>query len=118
MRPRRRSIEICAIVIMAAIGGGCGAEHRGEPEGPSIQPDDRVEAQGERLFLRFCFQCHPGGAAGLGPALNNKPLPKAAIETQIRKGVGAMPAFEDLLSETDIDAIAAYVQEMRATRTH
>ena len=114
---RRRCVEVVAILVAAAAGAGCGAEHRGEPEGPRVRPDNRTEARGEKLFFRFCYQCHPGGAAGLGPALNDKPLPELAIKTQIRKGVGAMPAFSDqLLSDADVDAIAAYVQELRATR--
>ena len=84
------------------------------------QPDTRAEARGERLYQRYCYQCHPGGAAGLGPALNNKPLPAIAIRTQIRNGVGAMPAFDAaLLSDQDVDAITEYVEDLRATRpTH
>jgi mono/diheme cytochrome c family protein len=70
--------------------------------------------KGQRLFHRWCYQCHPGGEEGLGPAINNRPLPHIAIRTQIRKGVGAMPAFgEDLLSDSDVSAILAYLDEMK-----
>ena len=108
-----RAILIWALALVAA---GCGLEHRGEPQGPRVVPDTATEARGERLYARFCYQCHPGGEAGLGPALNDKPLPQLAIRTQIRAGVGAMPAFgDDLLRDADVEAIAAYVAEMRAT---
>jgi mono/diheme cytochrome c family protein len=107
------SLPALAVAVVAA---GCGPEHRGEPRGPKVVPDTRAEARGARLYSKFCYQCHPGGEAGLGPALNDKPLPEIAIRTQIREGVGAMPAFDgDLLSDDDVAALAEYVQEMRGT---
>jgi mono/diheme cytochrome c family protein len=73
-----------------------------------------AEAEGERLFHRFCYPCHPGGEAGLGPAINDKPLPAVAIRTQIRRGLGAMPAFSDeWLSDREVRAITADVQALR-----
>jgi mono/diheme cytochrome c family protein len=104
------------VAWVAVLFGGCGRSHRGEPQGPEVTPDNAAEAEGERLFARFCYQCHPGGEAGLGPALNDKPLPAAAIRTQIREGVGAMPAFgSELLGDNEVAAIAEYVQELRST---
>jgi mono/diheme cytochrome c family protein len=101
--------------LLALALAGCGLAHRGEPQGPTVHPDTVAEARGKQLFARHCYQCHPGGEAGLGPALNNKPLPEVAIRTQIRKGVGAMPAFgDDVLRDPDVDAIAQYVQALRA----
>ena len=101
-----------AIVCMLLVG--CGQEHRGEPRAPELVPENAAVARGERLFQKFCYQCHPGGSAGLGPAINDKPLPKLAIATQIREGIGAMPAFgEDWLSDTQVDDIASYVQALR-----
>lgn len=102
--------------VTALIGCGGSTEHRGPPTGPEARPDNPEEARGERLFNRFCYQCHPNGAAGLGPAINDKPLPELAIKTQIREGVGAMPGFsEEVLPEGDVDAIADYVDDLRHT---
>jgi mono/diheme cytochrome c family protein len=121
------SRPIAAIVARALLAAGllaasaagvaaCGPKHRGEPQGPRVKPDTVAEAKGARLFSRYCYKCHPNGSAGLGPALNDKPLPELAIRTQIRKGVGAMPAFdEDLLKDEDVAALAKYVQELRGT---
>jgi mono/diheme cytochrome c family protein len=51
-----------------------------------------------------CHQCHPGGGGGLAPSINDKPLPEGLIKTQIRQGLGAMPAFtEKHLSDADVD---------------
>lgn len=95
---------------------GCGSKRRGELVGRPIIPDTPAERRGERLFYRYCASCHPGGEAGLGPALNDKPLPESLVRTQIRKGLGAMPAFhEDKLTDAQVDEIAAFVSELRQT---
>lgn len=106
---------IGAIALIAPLLYGCGAERRGQPEAPAVRPDNPTEVKGERLFHRWCYQCHPGGEAGLGPAINDRALPHPAIRLQIRRGVGAMPAFgEDVLSDGDVSAILAYLDEMKA----
>ncbi|HYH21411.1 MAG TPA: cytochrome c [Azospirillum sp.] len=81
--------------------------------GPMELTDPKLVA-GERAFMRACNQCHPRGEAGLGLALNDKPLPDFAIRAQVRAGLGAMPAFsrEDL-SDADLDAIIAYLDYLR-----
>ena len=61
----------------------CGPKHRGEPHGPPIRTVVK-ETRGKELFGKFCYKCHPNGATGLGPAINDKPLPEFALETQIR----------------------------------
>jgi len=105
---------IGALALIAPLFYGCGAQRRGQPEAPAITADNPKEVKGQRLFHRWCYQCHPGGEEGLGPAINNRPLPHIAIRTQIRKGVGAMPAFgEDVLSDGDVSAILAYLDEMK-----
>lgn len=116
---RRIAVVVWVLGAIAAIVPllyGCGAERRGQPEAPAITADNPKEVRGERLFHRWCYQCHPGGESGLGPAINDRPLPHLAIRTQIRKGVGAMPAFgDDLLSDTDVSAIIAYLDEMKSS---
>jgi mono/diheme cytochrome c family protein len=105
-----RRTELLVIALLAA----CGAEHRGEPEAAEVIPATRGELHGKRLFQKFCYQCHPGGSQGLGPALNDKPLPAAAIRTQIRVGVGAMPSFgKDWLTDKQVAEIADYVTTLR-----
>lgn len=111
----RSAVAIVASIVTLATVAACGIEHRGEPRAPELVPESAAVARGERLFQRFCYQCHPGGAAGVGPALNDKPLPKLAIATQIRTGVGAMPAFDETwLTDNQVDDITAYVQALRA----
>jgi mono/diheme cytochrome c family protein len=101
-----RMTEI-ALVLVAA----CGAEQQVVvPEAPEVIPATRDETHGKHLFQKFCYQCHPGGSQGVGPALDDKTLAEAAIRTQIRAGVGAMPAFpEDWLTDDQVAQIAEYV---------
>ena len=105
-----RPLLLASALALAA----CGSPRVGEPFGAPIRLASSEAERGERVFMANCHECHPGGAAGPGPALNNKPLPELAIRTQIRKGVGAMPAFdESWLSDAEVAAIAEYVEELR-----
>jgi len=101
-----RTTEILVALVLAS----CGAEQRIEPEAPEVIPATRDETRGKHLFQKYCYQCHPGGNQGLGPALDDKPIAEAAIRTQIRTGVGSMPSFgEDWLSDDQVAEIAEYV---------
>ena len=101
-------------VLLAHLLVGCGPAYRGEPIYGPLRTDDPEVLHGERVFDRACHQCHPGGAAGLGLGINDKPLPGWAIRLQVREGFGAMPAFDrQRLSESDLDAVVAYLLELR-----
>src|SRR5688500_2755906 len=100
--------------ILVALAIACGGRtHRGEPAAPELVAATPEVALGGKLFRKFCYQCHPGGAGGIGPALNDKPLPELAIRTQIRVGVGAMPAFADWMTDDEIRAVTEYVKTLR-----
>jgi mono/diheme cytochrome c family protein len=64
--------------------------------------------------MRHCNQCHPGGEAGVGTAINNKSVPHAVMKLQIRNGVlGSMPKFPDsVISDEDVDRILAYTDAL------
>jgi mono/diheme cytochrome c family protein len=111
----KRSGLLLAILIAAlASAPGCGSARRGEPiVGPLVVEDEQI-ALGQRAFMTSCHQCHPGGMGGLGPAINNKPLPGFMIQMQSRAGLGAMPSFSSSeLSDEQLDAIAAYLKALR-----
>lgn len=99
------------VVLLAA----CGPAYRGEPlYGPLPLATDELRL-GQRVFDRHCHQCHPGGAAGLGPSLNDKPLPGGLIRFQVRHGVGAMPAFsQEQISDAELGALVRYLERLRA----
>lgn len=103
-----RSLTLFATTLVAAVG--CGAARQSPPlqaEPPALNSE---QLAGQRVFMRDCNGCHPQGAAGLGPALNDKPVPAAAIKLQVRQGVGAMPSFSaQELNDQELDALVAFM---------
>lgn len=87
----------------------CGTARRGLPAA-ELSGEDRL---GQLAFQEHCHACHPGGEAGLGPALARRPLPGFLVRVQVREGFGSMPAFSrDELSPADLDAIVAWLDEL------
>jgi mono/diheme cytochrome c family protein len=75
--------------------------------------DPKLE-RGRVAFMQHCHQCHPGGEGGLGPGLNDKPLPGFLIKMQTRAGLGAMPAFTtQALPPDKLGDIVAYLKVVR-----
>lgn len=113
--PLRSVGRVSLVLLLAGLLASCGPAYRGEPlYGPHAFSDPRV-VEGERVFAAQCHECHPGGDAGLGFAINNRPLPGWAIALQVRTGIGAMPSFdEERLSDEELDAVIAYLMELRS----
>jgi len=67
----------------------------------------------EQLFVRNCGGCHVLEKAGTtgtaGPPLDDLDLELEAVAEQIRKGGGGMPAFENQLSDRQIQQLVQYV---------
>ena len=105
-------ILCCVLFAMA-----CGTAKRGTPHYVPVATTKEAVAKGEIVYNTYCQKCHPGGATGIGPALNNKPLPGAAIRFQVRHGVGMMPAFkDDVISDNEMDNMIAYMKAMRKAK--
>jgi mono/diheme cytochrome c family protein len=92
----------------------CGSARAGVPLAGPLQLSANAQ-HGQVLFMRHCNQCHPGGEAGIGTAINNKPVPHVAEKLQIREGVlGIMPKFpESVISDGDVDLIIAYLDALQ-----
>jgi mono/diheme cytochrome c family protein len=105
---------IATLAIAVSFSIGCGTARRDALVAkPLHRPTSQVEL-GDRIFSARCNQCHPGGAAGLGPAINNKPVPGFMIAFQVRHGLGAMPRFsKSQLSDRQLDAVVAYLKDLR-----
>lgn len=95
----------------------CGTAKRGEPHYAPVPVSEPALAAGEVVYNQYCQKCHPGGEAGLGPALNNKPAPGIAMRLQIRQGLGAMPAFKkSTISEEEMDNLIYYLKTLRKAK--
>jgi mono/diheme cytochrome c family protein len=86
---------------------------------PNVIPDEQLRnnprlAEGQRIFMDHCNQCHVGGAAGLGPSLNDKRLPNWFMRVQVRRGLGAMPAYSpETISDGQLDDVVSYIRYLR-----
>ena len=117
MRRRRTLLMITDGLLLGAtvilLSWGCGSARRGVPLTESVPQTPAVQ-RGQVVFMQHCHMCHPGGSAGLGPALNNKPLPGALIRFQVRNGLGAMPSFSrDHISDEQLGDLVEYVVILR-----
>jgi mono/diheme cytochrome c family protein len=111
------TLLLSGALLVAPLFTGCGSERRDEPLTDPLTTDDPRVALGHRVFSQHCNQCHPGGAAGLAPAINNKPLPVNLIKTQVRKGLGLMPAFSEReISEEELDGVVRYLKGLRGLK--
>lgn len=86
-----------------------------------MTPNSAVEqkiADGRLVFKAHCQKCHPNGEAGVGPALNNKPLPAFLLRARIRSRAtflwtGKMPSFDKHeISKVELSALIAYLKHM------
>lgn len=106
----KRRTALLHLLLLA----GCAPAYRGEPVMGPLDTSHPQVALGERVFESNCNECHPGGAGGLGPSLNDKPLPGWLIAYQVRNGLGAMPAFSEAqISDEELDALVAYLVQLR-----
>jgi mono/diheme cytochrome c family protein len=104
------TVLLLGVLLLTA----CGSARRSEPLTGSHAFEDPVVVRGEQVFAFQCSQCHPGGEAGLGPAINNKPLPGWLIRFQVRNGLGVMPRFSsEQIGSDDLDALVRYLQTLR-----
>jgi mono/diheme cytochrome c family protein len=114
---RRHFVRALSALLIAGVSASCGSARRGATVVGERHPNDAKLALGEQVFDRNCSQCHPGGEAGLGPALNNKPLLQFAVKIQVRNGVGAMPRFSsNEISDEQLRAVTAYMVWLRRQR--
>ena len=103
--------SIFAVVVLSfsSCDGGKSKENAVAPTGAELQ----------RLFNTKCGICH--GADGKmmsagSPDLTVSVKSKEEVVHQIEFGKGTMPAQKDVLSKTEIEALADYVMSFRAKK--
>ncbi len=87
----------------------------GQPE-IIAQNMENVLKTGKEIYLAECKKCHgQDGKKGLfkSPDLTQSNLNLAERIAWIKKGKGVMPAYEGELSESNIEAVAAYLNELK-----
>jgi len=101
-----------AIVMLAA---ACGQSGSDGANAPTQAPADPLE-HGLVIYKKYCINCH--GAAGAlkfsGAAdLSISTLSQAEAVDIITHGRNAMLPYENLLTEKEIDHVAAYIQTLK-----
>jgi mono/diheme cytochrome c family protein len=80
--------------------------------------EDPQIAAGRLVFKYNCQKCHPNGEAGVGPALNQLPLPRGLIKARVRSRafmlyLGRMPQFsKHEISKQELSNLVAYMKYM------
>lgn len=82
-----------------------------------VHADDSAEIElGRKLFksvMPSCATCHTLEAAAakgtVGPSLDELKPDAARVETALREGLNAMPSYADTLDDTQIRALARFI---------
>jgi mono/diheme cytochrome c family protein len=113
--------------VVAAVSLGyfalTGAVGRGPQDGPTGATGDAEH--GAAVFARNCEICHFGdtGESSMGPGLgglfarrtlssNGRPVTRENVRAQIVAPTGSMPAFENRLSQDELDNLIAYLETL------
>jgi len=114
---KKHRVLLAAVAILAVAIIGCSSARRGEAIGRPVQVSSPEIQRGQIVFQQHCHRCHPGGEGGLGPSLNNKPVPSFLMKTQVRAGLGAMPEFDKHeISPDELDDLMRYIIFLRRAR--
>jgi mono/diheme cytochrome c family protein len=119
-----RTVPLTLLAALALAFAGCGGDDDDDEAGATTGGGGATatetagggEADGAAVFAEAgCGGCHVLEAAGssgqTGPNLDDLMPSKEQVEEQVRNGGGGMPAFDDQLSDEEIDAVATYVSE-------
>lgn len=105
-----RWISLCFVACALATGCGGGAENG------TARRDAQLEL-GSEVYVARCAVCHGDkGQGGIGPALGNgvavASIPEVAENRRVvAQGRNTMPAWGNILSAEEIDAVVLYSRE-------
>jgi len=118
----KKFLMIGLLVGSLAIVAGCSKTPAPAPQTPIAQTTPAPStttpttvASGKDIYDKNCLGCHgPGGVGGAsGPALNAEKLPLAEVIETTKKGKEKMPAYATVLKDTEIQAVAQYVSDLK-----
>jgi mono/diheme cytochrome c family protein len=114
---------VAIALVAAAVGlAACGSSSSEDSSTTAAAPATTgtstttvASAEGEKVFASNCAQCHTLAAAGstgqVGPNLDSVAPDEETVKAMVTNGGGGMPAFADVLTEAQIDAVATYVSD-------
>ena len=116
MSARHRTLSLAAMttLVVTLATASCGGGTNATTAAPTRLADGPRNAA--QLFVDACASCHgPLGQGGWsGVPLNEfSAADRQLITRAVRRGVGAMPASSDGMSDEQIDALVEYVAGLR-----
>jgi len=120
----RRAIALLLVVSAVGLGvAACGGDDEASDTTTTAETTTETTtdetttgestAVGREVFVANCGTCHTlsdaGTSGSIGPELDGGGYSVDQVEQQVRNGGGGMPAFEDTLSDEEIQEVAAYV---------
>lgn len=98
------SIGAGLAAVLLGAGGGSSATAQATYE---IEPREP-----EYLYARTCGYCH---GHNIAPIIRGRSLPPAVIQSIVRSGMGAMPAFKPTeITDTELLALAEWLSQSEA----
>ena len=113
------------IVLALASAGVLASTHE-------VRPGVTPAARGAAVFSKYCALCHGSGGAGDGRAASMQKVPPADLTASTRSpsyklqivreggaGLGrssSMPAWREVLSDTEIADVVEYLETLSSTR--
>jgi mono/diheme cytochrome c family protein len=94
-----------------------GAPSAPQPEVTALVASD-LQVLGQATYEQFCDACHPGGGAGVGPALIGPGFEAnfsddASLTALIRSGTPSMPGFPSTrINDAQLAALIAYMRQL------
>ena len=112
----RARYALALVLVLATMGLGaaaCGGDDDAASTTTEETTTGATSPLGREVFLANCGSCHTladaGTSGAIGPELDGGGYAADRVEEQVRNGGGGMPAFEDALSDEEIQEVAAYV---------
>ncbi len=105
-----------AVVLTACGGSSSPSPSSGASTGQTPATTlSAAASEGKAVFVANCAQCHTLAAAAangkIGPNLDQLQPDAAGVKMKVTNGGSRMPAFGDVLTAAQIDAVSAYVAE-------
>ena len=102
-------------LLPAVLAGSLGCATPAQAQSATAAPDN-APLDVHQLFATTCGWCHSDGgrAAGKGPQLMDTKRDDEFMRNRIKNGKpGAMPAFDSMFSDAQIDEIIKYIRELK-----
>lgn len=107
--------KLFAAAVLITILAACVSRRSEIIKQRAFVPANERIANGEVVFMEKCQKCHPGGEAGLGPAINANIAPQFVKRFQVRHGLGVMPPFKQQeISKADLRDVSRYLKAWKS----